>query len=227
MRILVLIALSVTLAAGAGELEKARDAQNRAALEQSIKALEDTAAKQPNDAAAQYRLALAQSYLAEISIEQRDKNTARTAAEGGIHAAEKATSLKPDNSDYHRLLGTLCGQAIAGGNVLIGMKYGRCALDEVNKAIQLDPKNPLGYVSRGVGNYYLPSQFGGGTDKAIPDFEKAIEMDPKLAEAYLWLGVAERKANRNADARKAFEKSLQLNPNRIWAKQQLDKTPAQ
>ena len=227
MRIPVLIAFSVTLALAAGDLEKARDAQDRALLEQNVKTLSDTAAKQPNDAAAQYRLALAQSYLAEISIEQRDKNTARSAAENGIHAAEKAVSMKPDNSEYHRLLGTLCGQAIAGGNVLIGMKYGKCALDEVNKAIQLDPKNPLGYLSRGVGNYYLPSQFGGGVEKAIPDFKKTIDMDPKLAEAYLWLGVAERKANHNAEARKAFEKSLQLNPNRIWAKQQLEKTPAQ
>jgi len=47
-----------------------------------------------------------------------------------------------------------------------------------------------------------------------------------IDDAYLWLGLAMRKANRNADARKAFTKSLELNPNRLWAKQQLDKTPA-
>ena len=211
----------------AGTLEKARDAQDRAALEQVIKAFSEAAGKQPNDAAAQYRLAQAQSYLAEIAIEQRDKVAARTAAENGIRAAEKAASLKADNAEYHRMLGTLCGQAIAGGNLLIGMKYGKCALDEVNKAVELDPKNPLGYLSRGVGNYYLPPQFGGGADKAIADFEKTIGMDPKLAEAHLWLGVALRKANRNADARRAFEKSLRLNPARVWAKQQLDKTPVQ
>jgi tetratricopeptide (TPR) repeat protein len=227
MRISVLIVLSATLPLFAGDLEKARDAQDRTALEQSLKAISDAAGKQPNDAAAQYKVALAESYLAEISIEQKDKNAARSFAENGIRAGEKAVGLKPDNSEYHRLLGTLCGQAIAGGNLLVGMKYGRCALDEVNKAIQLDPKNPLGYLSRGVGNYYLPSQFGGGVDKAIADFQKTLEMDPKIPEAHLWLGVALRKANRNADARKALEKSLQLNPNRVWAKQQLEKTPVQ
>lgn len=221
------IAISAAIAALGGDLKKARDAQDRAALDENIKALADTAGRQQNDAAAQYKLALAQSYLAEVSIEQRDKKAAQAAAEKGIAAGEKAVQLKPDSSEYHRLLGTLCGQAIAGGNILIGMKYGKCALDEVNKAIQLDPKNPLGYLGRGVGNYYLPAQFGGGVEKAIPDFQKAIDMDPKLAEAHLWLGVALRKANRNAEARKAFEKSLQLNPNRVWAKQQLDKTPAQ
>lgn len=223
MRLAVLGIAAITVFAG--PLEKARDAQDRAALDKSIQQLAAAASKAPGDAGAQYRLAQANSYLSEVAIEQRDKNAARAAAESGIQAAERAASLKPGQSEYHRMLGTLCGQAIAGGNLLIGMKYGKCALDEVNKAIQLDPKNPMGYLSRGVGNYYLPPQFGGGVDKAIADFQKTIEMDPKSAEAQLWLGVALRKANRNAEARKAFEKSLQLNPARIWAKQQLDKTP--
>lgn len=209
----------------AGDLEKARDAQDRAALERNIQQLSAAASKQPNDPDAQYRAALAQSYLAEIAIEQRDKPLAKNAAESGIQTAEKAVALKPDNSEYHRLLGTLCGQVIPA-NVLMGLRYGKCALEEVNKAIQLDPKSARAYLARGVGNYYLPPQFGGGVDKAIPDMQKAIALDPKLAEAHLWLGIALRKANRNAEARKALEKAQQLNPNRVWAKQQLEKTPA-
>jgi hypothetical protein len=39
------------------------------------------------------------------------------------------------------------------------------------------------------------------------------------------LGVALRKMNRNAEARKELERAVQLNPARIWAKQQLEKTP--
>jgi tetratricopeptide (TPR) repeat protein len=81
-------------------------------------------------------------------------------------------------------------------------------------------------VSRGVGNYYLPAGFGGGPDVAMRDFQKAIELNSKSDEAYLWLGLAMRRANRNAEARKAFAKSLELNPNRVWTKQQLDKTPS-
>ena len=81
------------------------------------------------------------------------------------------------------------------------------------------------YVARGVGNYYLPAQLGGGAKGAIPDFRKALELDPKNAEAYLWLGLSLRKEGRDADARQAFTKALELNPNRAWTKQQLDKTP--
>lgn len=211
---------------GGSDLEKARDAQDRPALERLAAQSLSAAQSNANDAAAQYRLALAESYVAEVAIEVRDKNTAHNAAEAGIDAAKKAVALKGDSAEYHRLLGTLCGQAISA-NVIQGMKYGRCAQDEVNKAVQLDPKASVNYLARGVGNYYLPSSFGGGFDVALKDFQKAAELDPKSAEAQVWLGLTLRKQNKNADARKAFQKALELNPARVWAKQQLDKTPAQ
>jgi tetratricopeptide (TPR) repeat protein len=98
-------------------------------------------------------------------------------------------------------------------------------MESVNKALQLDAKSSLAWLSKGVGNYYLPPSFGGGVDLAIKDMEKAISLDPKSSDAYVWLGTALRKKNANAEARKALEKALQLNPNRVWAKQLLEKTP--
>ena len=52
------------------------------------------------------------------------------------------------------------------------LKYGQCAKDEIDKAIQLDGKLALAFVSRGVGNFYLPSSMGGGLDVALKDFEQ-------------------------------------------------------
>ena len=212
--------------AATSEIEMARDKQDRAALEKAIAELTAAAQKQPNDAGAQIRLATAQSYLAEVAMELRDKNTARSVAEAGIKSAEKAVALKPNDAETHRILGTLCGQVIPA-NVLAGLRYGKCALDSINKAIELDPRSADAYISRGVGNYYLPPSFGGGVELALKDFEKAIQLNPKSSEAYLWQGIALRKANRNGEARQALTKSLQLNPNRAWTKQQLEKTPAQ
>jgi tetratricopeptide (TPR) repeat protein len=226
MSIVVLI-LCLGVAAAAGDLEKARDAQDRAALDKLAAQASAEAQKKPNDAAAQYKLALAESYLAEIAIEQRDKNQARTDSEAGIKVAERVVALKSDVAEYHRLYGTLCGQAVYSLNLLQAMKYGHCAQDEVNKALQLDPKAPMNYIGHGVGNYYLPAQLGGGAEAAIKDFEKAVELDPQSSEAHMWLGLALRKANRNPDARKEFQKSLDLNPARVWTKQQLEKTPTQ
>lgn len=229
MKVLIPLALVTVLmasAANTGSLDKARDAQDRATLDQISHELQDAAAKLPGDANAQYRAAQAESYLSEVLIEVRDKSGAKSAAEAGIKLAERAVALKGDSAEYHRMLGTLCGQVIPA-HPMSALKYGKCALDEVNKALQLNPNFAEGYLSHGVGNYYLPPAFGGGVELAVKDFEKAIQLNPKMADAHMWLGVALRKLNRNAEARKAFAKSLELNPNRLWAKQQLDKTPPQ
>jgi len=216
--------LAIAFAASPSPLESARDMQDRAALEKFVNDSADAAAKIPSDAEAQYRVALASSYLAEVEIELHDKKTARAAAERGIKAGERAVQLKPDSAEYYRVLATLYGQAIT--DIMSGFSYGPKAKDAINKAVEKAPNNSSVYVARGVGNYYLPAQLGGGPAGAIPDFQKAIQLDPRNAEAYLWLGISLRQSKQDAEARKAFERALSLNPNRVWVKQQLDKTPA-
>ena len=209
----------------AADLGAARDRQDKAALQAAVDGLAEAAGKSPNVAAAQYRLAQAESYLAEVSQELGDKAGAREAAEAGIRAAQRAVALQADAAENHRILGTLCGQVIPA-NVLLAVRYGRCALDSVNKALELDPKSSEAWLSKGVGNYYLPPAFGGGLDLAVQDLRKATQLNPKSADAHLWLGIALRKLGKNLEARAAIERSLALNPNRLWAKQQLAKTPA-
>ena len=226
MRIGITVLMAATLAAVSPvDLEKARDLEDRNTLASAVADLSNEAAKSPDDAKAQYRLALAASYLAEIALELRDKDAAERAAKAGIPAAERAVALKSANAEYYRVLGTLCGQVIPA-NVLAGMSYGSRAQEAIEKAIALDPKSPQAYLARGIGNYYKPAILGGGPDVAIRDIRRAIELDPKSAEAYLWLGLAQRKLHQNAEALEAFAKSLELNPRRIWTRQQLEKTPA-
>src|SRR5437764_15424737 len=160
-------------------LETARDAQDRAALERMAADSGAAAAKAANDAEAQYRAALAYSYLAEVIIEQHDRKRGRQAAEQGIKAGERAVAIKPDAESY-RVLATLYGQAVT--DVLSGMSYGPKAKDAINKAVERAPKSSAVYVGRGVGNYYLLQ-----TQQAIADFRKAIELDSRNAEAYAWL----------------------------------------
>ena len=223
---LVLVIAPVLFLVGNADLQSARDRQDRPGLDKMIAGLQAKADKQPTDAQAQYQLALGQSMAAEVAMEVRDKARSREMAEAGMKAAEKAVGINGSTAEYHRMLGTLCGQMVSSQG-LAGLRYAKCALNSVNKAIEMDPKSSDAFVSHGVGNYYLPPALGGGIELAIRDFERAIELNAKNADAYVWLGVSLRKANRNADARKAFTKALELNPNRVWAKQQLDKTPAQ
>ena len=209
------------------ELEDARDRQDLGAIERTIQQYQQFAQQKAKSADAQYRLALAYSYGAEVAMELHDKKKSEALAETGLDAARNAVGQNTRNAEYHRLLGELCGQVIPANPLMGTLKYGQCARDEIQKALQLDSKLALAYVTRGVGNYYLPPSMGGGPDVALRDFEQAISIDAKLADAHLWRGLALRKLNRNAEARQAFQRALQLAPNSVWAKEQFMKTPAQ
>lgn len=215
--------LAAFWAVAPASFQAARDQQDRATLEKLADESAAAAVKAPNDAEAQYRSALASSYLAEVALEQSDKKLAQQAAERGVSAAEKAVAAKPQDAEYYRILGTLCGQVVPA-NVLAGLSYAKRARDAIDKAIALDPKSSMAHMARGVGNYYIPSALGGGFELAVADFRKAIELDPMNADAWLWLGMGLRKQNKNSEARQAFGKSLELNPRRAWTKQQLEKT---
>jgi len=145
--------------------------------------------------------------------------------------ASRRTQLADLVVQFNHTLGALAarqGDVAASVAGLAGtLRAAGPALAEVNRAIELDPKSSKAHVAHGVGNYYLPAALGGGFDLAAKDFRKAIELDAKDSEAWLWLGLALRKASRDADARKEFQKSLELNPARVWTKEQLAKTPGQ
>ncbi len=224
MRLFLVCVLA--LAAQPDPLKQARDAQDAPALERLASAAGAEAESRRTDAGAQYRAALAQLFRAEVLLAKQDRNGARAAAEAGIRAAERAVELRPSDGEYHRVLGALCAQVIPA-NPLLGLRYGKCAMEEVNRAVELAPKSADAWLSRGVGNYYLPEAFGGGAELALKDIERALQLDPNHADAWLWKGIVLRKLNRHAEARQALERSLKLNPARLWARQQLEKTPAQ
>lgn len=207
------------------QLEDARNRQDRAALERILQQHAQAARLRPDDPTAQLELARTASYLAEVALELQDRQAARAAAETGIRAAERAVALQP-SAEAHRLLGVLCGQIIPA-NVLLAVRYGKCASESLRRALELDPNAWQAWLAQGIGKYYLPPAFGGGVEAAIQDFRHALRLNPRAADAWLWLGIALRKAGQNAEARQALQKSLELNPARVWARRQLEKTSAQ
>jgi tetratricopeptide (TPR) repeat protein len=215
------------VAFAADDLVKLRDRQDRAGLERNAAALQAAAEKTASDPKGWYEAAIAYSYLAEVAYELHDKSASERAAEAGVKDAEKAIAINGKVADYYRVIGTLCGQVIPANPIMGALAYGKRAKEALDKALEMDPKSAKAHVAHGVGFYYLPASFGGGPDNAIKDYKAAIALDPKNAEAYLWLGVAYAKAHQNAQAREALAKSLQLDPDRLWTKEQLTKVPAQ
>jgi len=213
------------LCAAADDLVLLRDHQQRQPLESRAAALQAAAEKRPNDADGWYRGAIAYSYAAEVAMEMGDKVGSRKSAEAGVALADKAIDLNGRNAEYYRIMGTLCGQIVPANPMMGILVYGKKAKEALDRAVAMDPKSSEAFLAHGVGYYYLPENLGGGPENAIKDFQRAISLDPKSAEAYLWMGIALRKDHQEAKAHEALEKSLALDPERVWTKQQLAKTP--
>ncbi|MEP6716363.1 MAG: tetratricopeptide repeat protein [Terriglobia bacterium] len=226
MKIVFVCLMACGLLNAAEDLAKLRDRQDRAGLDKAAAALHAEAEKSPKDAHRWYQAAMAYSYSAEVAYELRDKQASERAAVAGVADAEKAVAINNKVGDYYRVLGTLCGQVIPANPIMGALAYGKRAKEALDQALLMDPKSARVHVAHGVGFYYLPTNFGGGPDNAIKDYREAIALDPKSAEAYLWMGVAYAKQHQYPQAREAFSKSLQLDPDRLWTKQQLAKLPA-
>jgi tetratricopeptide (TPR) repeat protein len=224
MRIGVLLILPL-LCVAADDLVILRDHQDRKGLESRAEALQAAAEKRPGDADSWYRAAVAYSYAAEVAMEMGDKGGSGRLAEAGVGLADKAIEINGRNAEYYRILGTLGGQIVPANPMKGILIYGKRAKEALDKAVEMDPKSSQAFLAHGVGYYYLPDNFGGGPANAIKDFQRAIALDPKSAEAYLWMGIALRKENQNAKAHEALTKALALDPDRVWTKQQLAKTP--
>ncbi|MEI9977284.1 MAG: hypothetical protein WDO73_37670 [Ignavibacteriota bacterium] len=75
-------------------LETARDLQDRPALARLVNDYSAASTKSPNDAEAQYHLALACSYQAEVAIELHDKKAGQQAAERGYQSGREGCLTK-------------------------------------------------------------------------------------------------------------------------------------
>ncbi len=97
------------------------------------------------------------------------------------------------------------------------------AIDKFEEAAQLNEMEPLFANNAGFAYYKQ-----GRIQDSLYWFNKAIEIEPKRAVAYLNLGDALVKLNRNAEARHAYQKYLELAPDSKSApdvKKKLDALP--
>lgn len=87
-----------------------------------------------------------------------------------------------------------------------------CALNNYNKAIELNPQYIDAYYSRGI--VYDDK---GDYDQAIRDYTRAIELDPQYAEAYYNRGFAYDNKGDHDQAIKDYSKVIELKPQIIAA----------
>jgi cytochrome c-type biogenesis protein CcmH/NrfG len=195
----------------------ARKARDHAAVEELQRTVDKAQAEAAKTKSfeAYLRLALFEVWLCEAAEDKGDDKLFKRAAEAGVAAAEQAVALNPKSSDAHQLLGDLLSQLIPqvfGG----GMRYGKRATDEMDKAIELNPKNVNAYVSRAISYYYTPDSFGGSKSKAFELLKKAVEIDASQDSPHIWLAFFALDAGKTGEAASEINLALKANPERAF-----------
>lgn len=127
-----------------------------------------------------------------------------------LEMVDSLLAKDPNNADLHAWKGNIMG-SMAQGSPVNMMKYGMGAMQEFEKALELDPNHAMAHFGRGMGRLMAPEGFGGDLDGAIEDFEFACKKEP-FPDAYYYLGVAYQKKGQKAKAKEAFKKALELKP---------------
>ncbi len=193
-------------------------------LKKTVKTFEEMAKKNPKDHNASYYAAKAQYAIADCLDIKSDKEFDQTGdGEKHIDAAleQIKTSLaaKEDNVDTHTLKSIVIRRKMSHVSFPKLMMYvgDRNAAYDRAKALAPDSLTVqlLSAFQVAEGFPFPPPE------KVVAEFDKILKKDPKMAEAYYQIGVAWEKAKKNDDAKKNYEKAIELDPNHHWAKKKL------
>ncbi|KAF4623816.1 hypothetical protein D9613_001696 [Agrocybe pediades] len=135
----------------------------------------------------------------DVFIKTRDKVTPAAQASTSSAAPQSTGPSAEDKAQAEKLKQT--------GNALMSSKNYDAAIESYDKAVALDPTNPVYYSNRAAA--YSSK---GDHLSAVGDAEQAIAVDPKFVKAYHRLGHAQYSLGDFKAAASAFERGLQLDP---------------
>lgn len=163
-----------------------------------------------------------------IGTDQKPK--ARIYLDQAFTLLDKMENLRPDNSAVHSLEAAFLAYRIALDTykaVYLGPK----SLYHIERAIELDNRNPLAWLQKANALYYMPEVMGGSKTEALKYYRMAIDLmesEPaQLQHNWLYLNMltimAMGYANTgNVDlAQKTYEKILACEPDYQWVRDEL------
>ena len=181
-----------------------------------------------HQALAHYYAALA-NYRLNNQFPEDAEDRREPVLKDAIDHLKRAAKIDSTMADAWALLAGCYGQRM-GLDPMRGMSLDPKSSEVMEKAMTLAPKNPRVWIIGGTQDYFTPSMFGGDKEQALEKFKKAARLaeqesvsDPLKpnwghVEAHAWIGIAHMNAERYDQARTAFEKALDVNPDYGWVK---------
>jgi tetratricopeptide (TPR) repeat protein len=103
------------------------------------------------------------------------KDLAKNFVEKADKYLDKLLEKYPDNAQLHSLCGALYGYKISFAFYKAPF-FGPKSLSHIEKSIELDPLEPMGYIERGNSLMYRPAAFGGDKYQALINYRKALKL---------------------------------------------------
>jgi len=179
-----------------------------------------------------YYVALADYRLATFHLGAGNSADAdRFVAEGEQYLV-KAMEADPNFGESFSLYGYVLGLEVALHQER-AMEVGLSSMTNMDQGIAKAPDNPRVYYLKGTYLTYVPEEYGGGLERAIPLLEKAVSLFEKESiqdeirpswgreEALAFLGLTYKKKGDMAKAREFLRKALDVNPEFGLAKSEL------
>jgi cytochrome c-type biogenesis protein CcmH/NrfG len=162
--VLLLVAFSLAV-----PVSSAHDLLAVGRIDDAIATIRARLKSNPNDAEAYHLLSRAYFYIQRW--------------DDAISNGERATSLQPDNSDYHLWLGRAYGEKADSSNFLVAAELAKKVRTQFEEAVQLDGGNLA--ARSDLAEYYAnaPGFLGGGKDKARTQADQVANADPATSHA--------------------------------------------
>ena len=209
------------------EIEAANTAGDGARLANAVAMLDRALTVVPNDPLLLYYKGYA-LYRESSTLTGRGRNKeAKAELEEADRVLERSAKAQP-TADTHALRAAVIGQLIGvSGNPLAGMRLGPKSSSEMERAEELGPNNPRVWLLKGLSAIFTPGMFGGGLDKAERYLEKSIELYATAApaapapswghaDAFIWLGQVRERQKKFDEARAAYVRALEIQPDYRW-----------
>ena len=210
------------------EIETATALGNLDRLRQTGALLERALTVFPDDPLLLHYLGYARYREATVmqGMQRKDKEY-RPLLEAADSLLERSAS-KLQLAESYAVRSSVIGQLI-GSNPLRGMTLGPKSSSAMDRAVEVGPNNPRVWLLRGIGAMFTPAMFGGGIDKAEEYLTKALALFPNdqpappmpawgHAEAYIWMGQLHTRRDRIDEARQAYTRALELQPDNGWVR---------
>lgn len=192
---------------------------------QAATQLEALSTEQPGDTTLQLELAKCYYGLLGNSLGSEDEELFNTYRDKAVALLEQLQEQEAIAAQASALLAGVYGVEMGFSpwkGMMLGMKSGKL----IDKAIKLNPEEPMAWKEKAGSKLFTPAMFGGNKKKAVELYSHAVSLyeagDKDLAqnwnylETLAWLGVALQETEQFEEAIAVYDKVLAMQANFGW-----------